>query len=290
VSQASPSAGRLLERGAQELERAGVSRSRWEAEVLLRQAMGCSRETLLADLAEPVEAEAAGYFFQLVDRRRGRVPLQYLLGSQEFWGLTFQVTPAVFIPRPETECLVEEAIRRLGHRPVRVADVGCGSGCVAISIAASLPDSQLYAIDLSPAALAVAGENARRNEVSSRIEFLQGDLLHPLLDRSEPPLLDAVVSNPPYVPEPDLVGLQPEVKDHEPRMALAAGPDGLEIVRRLLPQAESLLVPEGFLLLEIGMGMENKVKSLLAETRLTWQTTVPDLQGFPRVVVAQKTE
>jgi len=288
VSQASPSAGRLLERGAQELERAGVSRSRWEAEVLLRQAMGCSRETLLADLAEPVEAEAAGYFFQLVDRRRGRVPLQYLLGSQEFWGLTFQVTPAVFIPRPETECLVEEAIRRLGHRPVRVADVGCGSGCVAISIAASLPDSQLYAIDLSPAALAVAGENARRNEVSSRIEFLQGDLLHPLLDRSEPPLLDAVVSNPPYVPEPDLVGLQPEVKDHEPRMALAAGPDGLEIVRRLLPQAESLLVPEGFLLLEIGMGMENKVKSLLAETRLTWQTTVPDLQGFPRILVAQQ--
>jgi len=290
VSQASPSAGRLLERGAQELERAGVSRSRWEAEVLLRQAMGCSRETLLADLAEPVEAEAAGYFFQLVDRRRGRVPLQYLLGSQEFWGLTFQVTPAVFIPRPETECLVEEAIRRLGHRPVRVADVGCGSGCVAISIAASLPDSQLYAIDLSPAALAVAGENARRNEVSSRIEFLQGDLLHPLLDRSEPPLLDAVVSNPPYVPEPDLVGLQPEVKDHEPRLALAAGPDGLDVVRRLLPQAESLLVPGGFLLLEIGMGMENKVKSLLAETRLTWQTTVPDLQGFPRVVVAQKTE
>ena len=288
MSQASPSAGRLLERGAQELERAGVSRSRWEAEVLLRQAMGCSRETLLADLAEPVEAEAAGYFFQLVDRRRGRVPLQYLLGSQEFWGLTFQVTPAVFIPRPETECLVEEAIRRLGHRPVRVADVGCGSGCVAISIAASLPASQLYAIDLSPAALAVAGENARRNEVSSRIEFLQGDLLHPLLDRSEPPLLDAVVSNPPYVPEPDLVGLQPEVKDHEPRMALAAGPDGLEIVRRLLPQAESLLVPEGFLLLEIGMGMENKVKSLLAETRLTWQTTVPDLQGFPRILVAQQ--
>jgi len=288
VSQASPSAGRLLERGAQELERAGVSRSRWEAEVLLRQAMGCSRETLLADLAEPVEAEAAGYFFQLVDRRRGRVPLQYLLGSQEFWGLTFQVTPAVFIPRPETECLVEEAIRRLGHRPVRVADVGCGSGCVAISIAASLPDSQLYAIDLSPAALAVAGENARRNEVSSRIEFLQGDLLHPLLDRSEPPLLDAVVSNPPYVPEPDLVGLQPEVKDHEPRMALAAGPDGLDVVRRLLPQAESLLVPGGFLLLEIGMGMENKVKSLLAETRLTWQTTVPDLQGFPRILVAQQ--
>jgi release factor glutamine methyltransferase len=288
VSEASPSARRLLERGAQELERAGVSRSRWEAEILLRQAMGCSRERLLADLAEPVEAEAAGYFFQLVERRRGRVPLQYLLGTQEFCGREFQVTPAVFIPRPETEGLVEEAIKRLDDRPVRVADVGCGSGCVAISIAASLPESELYAIDISPAALAVARENARQNDVGSRIEFLQGDLLQPLADRPEPPALDAVVSNPPYVPEPELTGLQPEIKDYEPRIALAAGPDGLAVVRRLLPQAETLLAPGGFLLMEIGLGMETKVKELLSESGLQWETTAPDLQGFPRVVVAQK--
>jgi release factor glutamine methyltransferase len=288
VSKASPSARRLLERGAQELARAGVDRSRWEAEVLLRQAIGCSRETLLAELAEPVEAEAAGYFFQLVDRRRGRVPLQYLLGAQEFWGLEFQVTPAVFIPRPETEGLVEEAVARLGDRPVRVADVGCGSGCVAVSIASSLPQSQLYATDISPAALAVARENATRNGVSSRVEFLQGDLLDPLMGRPTPPVLDAVVSNPPYVPELEMAGLQPEVKEYEPRVALAAGPDGLDIMRRLLPQAESLLAPGGFLLLEIGMGMEQRVKELLTGTALTWQTTVPDLQGFPRVLVAKQ--
>ena len=288
MSTASPSARKLLERGAEELARAGVDRSNWEAEVLLRQATGCSRETLLADLGEPVDAEAAGYFFQLVERRRGRVPLQYLLGSQEFWGLTFQVTPAVFIPRPETEGLVEEAIRRVGDRAARIADVGCGSGCVAISIASSLPNSRVYAIDISPAALAVARDNATRNGVSSRIDFLAGDLLQPLLSQTDPPVLDVVVSNPPYVPEVDLAGLQPEVRDFEPRVALTAGPDGLDVVRRLLPQAETLLAPEGLLMLEIGMGMEQKVKELLGETSLEWVTTVPDLQGFPRVVVAQK--
>jgi release factor glutamine methyltransferase len=258
--------------------------------------MGCSRETLLADLAEPVEAEATGYFFQLVDRRRGRIPLQYLLGSQEFWGLTFQVTPAVFIPRPETEGLVEQTIQRVGDRAARIADVGCGSGCVAISIASSLPNSRVYALEISPAALAVARDNAARNGVSARIDFLQGDLLDPLLNlsntsnRPERPILDVVVSNPPYVPELDLEGLQPEVRDFEPRVALTAGPDGLDVVRRLLPQAESLLAPAGLLMLEIGMGMEQRVKELLGETGLDWVTTVPDLQGFPRILVAQKNQ
>ena len=288
MSTATPSARKLLERGAQELERAGVDRSRWEAEVLLRQAIGCSRETLLADLGEPVDAEAAGYFFQLVDRRRGRVPLQYLLGSQEFWGLTFQVTPAVFIPRPETEGLVEETIRRVGDRAARIADVGCGSGCVAISIASSLPKSHVDAIDISSAAVAVARDNATRNGVSHRIDFFVGDLLQPFLGRPDRLPLDVVVSNPPYVPEVEVGGLQPEVRNFEPRVALTAGPDGLDIVRRLLPQAETLLASEGHLMLEIGMGMEPKVKELLGTSGLRWVTTVPDLQGFPRILIAQK--
>jgi len=250
--------------------------------------MGCSREKLLAELAAPVDAESAGYYFQLVERRRGRVPLQYLLGTQEFWGLTFQVTPAVFIPRPETEGLVEETIRRVGDREARIADVGCGSGCVAISIAHSLPKTHVYAIDISIAALAVARDNATRNEVSSRVDFLGGDLLQPLLDQSPQPALDVVVSNPPYIPEVELPGLQPEIREFEPRVALTAGPDGLDIVRRLLPQAEKLLTPGGLLMLEVGMGMDRKVKELLDESRLEWVTTVPDLQGFPRVVVARK--
>jgi release factor glutamine methyltransferase len=288
VSTATPSARKLLERGAQELEGAGIDRGRWEAEVLLRQAIGCSRERLLADLGEPVDAEAAGYFFQLVDRRRGRVPLQYLLGSQEFWGLTFQVTPAVFIPRPETEGLVEETIRRVGERAARIADVGCGSGCVAISIASSLPKSHVDAIDISPAAVAVARDNATRNRVSHRIDFYVGDLLQPLLGRPDRHPLDVVVSNPPYVPEVEVGGLQPEVRNFEPRIALTAGPDGLDVVRRLLPEAETLLAPGGHLMLEIGMGMEPKVKELFGGSGLKWVTTVPDLQGFPRILIAQK--
>jgi release factor glutamine methyltransferase len=285
VTNSSPSARRLLERGAQELAEAGVEHSHSDAEILLREAIGCSRETLLAHLADPVEAESAGYFFQLLDRRRGRVPLQYLLGVQEFRGLPFQVTPAVFIPRPETEGLVEEAVTRLEGRPARLADVGCGSGCVAISIASELPASQVFATDISPAALAVARENASRNGVGSRIEFLHGDLLEPLSNQA---VLDAVVSNPPYISEVDLVDLQPEVKEYEPRVALAAGPDGLAVVRRLLPQAETVLAPGGLLLLEIGIGMEGQVKELLSGTTLVWQTTVPDLQGIPRVLVAEK--
>jgi release factor glutamine methyltransferase len=211
--------------------------------------------------------------------------LQYLLGVQEFRGLPFQVTPAVFIPRPETEGLVEEAVTRLEGRPARLADVGCGSGCVAISIASELPASQVFATDISPAALAVARENASRNGVGSRIEFLHGDLLEPLSNQA---VLDAVVSNPPYISEVDFVDLQPEVKEYEPRVALAAGPDGLAVVRRLLPQAETVLAPGGLLLLEIGIGMEGQVKELLSGTTLVWQTTVPDLQGIPRVLVAEK--
>ncbi len=285
MNKSSPSTRRLLERGAQELAEAGVEQSHSDAEILLREAIGCSRETLLAHLADPVEAESAGYFFQLLDRRRGRVPLQYLLGVQEFRGLPFQVTPAVYIPRPETEGLVEEAVTRLEGRPVRLADVGCGSGCVAISIASELPDSQVFATDISPAALAVARENATRNGVGSRIEFLHGDLLEPLSNKAA---LDAVVSNPPYISEVDLGDLEPEVKEYEPRVALAAGPDGLAVMRRLLPQAETVLAPGGLLLLEIGIGMEEQVKALLSGTTLVWQATVPDLHGIPRVLVAEK--
>jgi release factor glutamine methyltransferase len=156
---------------------------------------------------------------------------------------------------------------------------------VAISIASELPASQVFATDISPAALAVARENASRNGVGSRIEFLHGDLLEPLSNQA---VLDAVVSNPPYISEVDLVDLQPEVKEYEPRVALAAGPDGLAVVRRLLPQAETVLAPGGLLLLEIGIGMEGQVKELLSGTTLVWQTTVPDLQGIPRVLVAEK--
>jgi release factor glutamine methyltransferase len=284
--EAPPRAWKLLERGAHELERGGVTQSRWEAELLLRHALGWTREFLLAHPDEPVQAEAAGHFFQLVERRRGRVPLQYLLGVQEFWGMEFRVTPAVLIPRPETEGLVEQALLRLGGRPAKVADVGCGSGCIAVVLASELPEAEIYATDISPAALAVARENAVRQGVGDRIEFLPGDLMEPLYAKGL--RLDAVVSNPPYLIESEMNTLAPEVKEHEPRLALAAGSDGLGVITRLLPQAGELLAEDGLLLLEIGVGMERQAKELVAENGLVWESTVPDLQGIPRVLVAKK--
>lgn len=288
------SARRLMERGAHELQQAGVSGSRFEAELLLRHALGCSREILLARLDESVPPEAAGHFFQIVERRRGRVPTQYLVGAQEFWGLEFRVTPDVLIPRPETEGLVEETLRRLARsHAVQLADVGCGSGCIAASLAFELPEARVFATDISPAALAVARENALRLGVGERIQFLPGDLLEPLMrltgKTGKPAVhLDAVVSNPPYLREEEMDSLSPEVRDHEPRIALAGGRDGLAVVRRLIPEAETLLAAGGLLLMEIGAGMESAVKRLLAGTTLSWEATARDLQGLPRVIVARK--
>ncbi len=238
---ASPSAQKLLERGAHELENVGIADGRWEAERLLRHALGWTREFLLAHPEETVHAEASGHFFQLVERRKGREPLQYILGKQEFWGMDLRVTPAVLIPRPETEGLVEEVVARLRDRRAQVVDVGCGSGCIALALASELPDARIYATEISPAALAVARENARRHEMNPRIEFLQGDLLEPLAKKELEGTIDVVATNPPYLTDSDMKSLEPEVRDYEPRLALEAGMDGLAVVRRLIPQAKCIL-------------------------------------------------
>ena len=280
------SAQLLLERGTAELERVGISEARFESELLLRHALGCTREWLFARLNEPVAPEVAGHFFQLLERRRSRVPVQHLLGAQEFFGLSFRVTPAVLIPRPETEGVVEEALVELrGRERPRVADVGCGSGCIAIALAKSRPDAEVIAIDTSAAALAVARENARVHAVSERLDFLVGNLLEPLLD--DPGTLDVVASNPPYVSDSDLEGLEPEVGEHEPRLALAGGQDGLAIIGRLLPQAQRVLRPGAALVLEIGQGQDARVSELVVEAGLDLVRVVPDLAGIPRVVVAR---
>jgi len=279
------SAGRLLERGASELERVGVADSRIQAELLLRHALGCSRESLLARLHEPVPAEASGHFFQLVERRRGRVPVQYVVGTQEFYGLSFRVTPAVLIPRPESEGLVEEAVGELGDtHESRIVDVGCGSGCITVAIAHTLAKAELVAIDQSPAALAIAQENALRHGVASRIEFLEGNLLVPLQTGD----VDAIVSNPPYVPDDELETLEPEVSEHEPRQALSGGKDGLSVIERLLPEAGKALRHGGFFFMEIGHDQDERVRELVTKAGLEHLRTVPDLTGIPRIVVAKK--
>ena len=211
--------------------------------------------------------------------------MQYITGLQEFYGLTLKVTPAVLIPRPETEHLVEAVLQRLPvNRPLRIADIGTGSGAIAIALAAHLPKATITALDISPDALAVAANNAREHNLSDHIRFLQSDLLSAL--DPEAGTFDAIVSNPPYVAETDRPTLHPQVRDYEPAAALFAGETGLDIYHRLIPHAYNALKPNGLLALEIGHDQQASIAALLQP----WHNLsfIYDLQQIPRVAVAQR--
>jgi len=268
--------------------------ARSDAELLLLHSLRISRATLLAHPGREVSAREQAAFQALIDRRMRCEPVQYITGRQEFYGLLLEVTPAVLIPRPETEHLVEAVLHLLpADRPVRIADVGTGSGAIAIALAAHLPQARITALDLSTAALGVAAANAATHGVEGRIQLLHSDLLTALESESpatqgEAHSFDAIVSNPPYVPESDGPGLHPQVRDHEPATALFAGADGLEIYRRLIPQAWIALRSGGLLALEIGHGQRNALSDLLSG----WIEVHfhQDLAGIPRVAVARKPE
>jgi release factor glutamine methyltransferase len=216
--------------------------------------------------------------------------VQYITGHAEFFGLMFAAIPEVLIPRPETEHLVEEALRLVKIRqdsssgPIRIADIGTGTGAIAVALAHSLPDARITAMDISPKALAIAHTNAKNNQVADRVEFLEGDLLAPLAGRT----FSIVASNPPYIPLSDKPSLSVEVRDHEPHLALFAGYDGLLILRRLIPDALTVLEPGGWLLMEIGYGQQPAVEKLLEEAQYVGVHFIPDYQGIPRVACAQR--
>jgi release factor glutamine methyltransferase len=225
-------------------------------------------------------AEQISKFDGWVARRVRQEPVQYILGETEFYGLTFKVTPDVLIPRPETEHLVEAALERVPHDAVvRVCDVGTGSGAIAVALAHALPRAEVTALDISVVALEIAKENAARHGVGGRIRFVESDLLSAV--RSE--RFDVVVSNPPYVRDDEV--LEAQVLEFEPRGALFAGPTGLEVYERLIPQAREALNPGGWLLMEIGHGQRDALADLLRD----WDGVefVPDLQGILRVAIAQ---
>ncbi len=250
---------------------------RLEAEVLLAHATGLTRTVLLAHPERPLTADERTRYEDLLARRRAGVPLPYLTGRVEFFGLEFTVTPEVLIPRPETETLVERALARA---PQTVVDVGTGSGCVAVALAVRLPRARLYATDLSRAALRVAAENARRHGVADRIHFLQADLASPLRGP-----VDLVVSNPPYVAEEEWASLPESVREYEPRLALDGGPGGLSVVRRLLADAARLLRPGGALLVEIGAGQGPHAVALARATFPKAYIRIhPDLAGRDRIL------
>lgn len=246
--------------------------------------LNCDRAYLYAHPEKNLrDDETVRYETVLSQRMRG-VPAQYITGHQEFWGMDFIVSPAVLIPRPETEHVVETVLELVkGQSPLRMVDVGTGSGCIALALAKELPAAEIHATDISPEALEIARANAARHQVEDRIQFYETDLLAGL----NPPF-DLVVSNPPYVGESEEDQVQLEVRKFEPRAAVFGGPIGIEMIARLIPQAHAALRPCGWLVLEVSGTIASRVCELLSGWDET--NTVPDLQSIPRVVRARKSE
>jgi release factor glutamine methyltransferase len=271
------------------LAAAGVGSPRMNAEVLLMFILACDRAYLFAHPERELSAEEKARYEEALTQRARGVPAQYITGHQEFWGMDFIVTPAVLIPRPETEHVIETVLHLSNvvrasspGSPTRIVDVGTGSGCIAIALARELPQSEMHATDISPAALEVAQANAARYQFETRIRFHQTDLLQGL----DPATFDFVVSNPPYVGESEEDQVQLEVRKFEPRNAVFAGATGLEVIERLIPQAHAMLKPGGWLIIEISGTIADRVKHLLS----TWEQVhmTNDLQDIPRVAAAQK--
>ena len=294
-----------LKEGMSRLRAAGVPSHTLATELLLMHALGRDRTWLYTHPEGFLDVTDAEKYLALIARRAAGEPTQYLTGQQEFWGLEFEVTPAVLIPRPETEHVMEVALARLGPRgfkihldtgepreKLRVADVGTGSGCLAVALAWELPHAEVFATDISAAALQVAGRNAARHNVADRIHFLHTNVLDSLGDESKTGIgklqsFDLIVSNPPYVGRADASQLQREVRDFEPHEALFAGPTGVEMYARLIEEAGRLLRPGGILVLELGYNSAEHVRAIFAGQKC-WTNVAftNDLAGIPRVAAA----
>jgi release factor glutamine methyltransferase len=314
-----------LKQGISQLRDAHVPSFTLAAELLLLHVLGRDRTWIYSHPEEEISEADAGRYFALLARRAVGEPTQHLTGRQEFWGLEFEVTPDVLIPRPETEHVIEVALDRLAIREIRagrkqtlsgeglqIADIGTGCGCIAIALAKELPGATIYATDISNAALAVARRNAERHSVSDRIHFIQSNLLDrvsvavaqhaaPLLGThpsaathqssvaSHPsPLLDLIASNPPYIGRREAATLMREVRDHEPEIALYGGEEGYELYAELIAQAAAHLKPGGILVLELGHNSLPAVQPLLDAPAWTNVGVTNDLAGIPRVIAAER--
>ncbi|MGB2621884.1 MAG: peptide chain release factor N(5)-glutamine methyltransferase [Candidatus Acidiferrum sp.] len=314
-----------LKQGISQLRDAGVPSFTLAAEILLLHTLGRDRTWLYAHPEELISESDTQRFHKLLSRRANGEPTQHLTGKQEFWGLEFEVTPDVLIPRPETEHLIEVALDRLAVREIRagrkqtltgegleIADVGTGSGCIAIALANELPGARIVATDISPAALAIARRNAARHNLSDRIQFLESNLLDgatvgaryivPLqrdpaantedespVPTHQPLFFDLIVSNPPYIGRRESESLMREVRDHEPEIALYGGEEGYEFYAGLIAQAAAHLKPGGLLVLELGHNSLSAVQPLLDLPNWTNAGVTKDLAGIDRVISAERT-
>jgi release factor glutamine methyltransferase len=275
---------RLLEWTEDFLRKKGFESPRLEAQILLAHALGCKKIDLYVRHDEEPAEDRRTAFRETIKKRAEGMPVAYLVGHREFYSLEFAVSPAVLIPRPETETLVMEALRRL--KPLespRVLDLGTGSGAIAVAIARQHKTARITAVDVSSAALAVAASNAQRHGVADRITFLEGDLFVPVAGET----FDLIVSNPPYIADAELASLDVGVREFEPRAALAGGPDGLDFYRRIAADVPNYLAAGGAILVEIGATQEAAVRDLFA-ARLDPDTSFKDSAGRPRVVTAKR--
>jgi release factor glutamine methyltransferase len=294
-----------LKNGIARLREADVPSFTLAAELLLLHALGRNRSWIYAHPEETLSDDEAQCYFALVARRAAGEPTQHLTGKQEFWGLEFEVTPDVLIPRPETEHVIEVALDRLAVRELRagraqktdgaglqIADIGTGSGCIAVALAKELPVANFIATDISPAALVVAQRNAQRHGVADRIRFLESNLLDAFPStsaaRHSPPSFDLIVSNPPYIGRRETDSLAREVREHEPASALYGGEEGYELYADLIAQSARFLKRGGILVVELGHNSLPAVQPLLDSTHWINVGVTNDLAGIPRVLAAER--
>ncbi|MGH6917003.1 MAG: peptide chain release factor N(5)-glutamine methyltransferase, partial [Geminicoccaceae bacterium] len=275
----------LIARLAARLATVGIEDARAEAWLLLAAATGRERAALVVGESAAVGPAAQARLEELLRRRLAREPMAYILGEKEFWSLRFAVGPAVLIPRPDSETAIEAALARVPDRtaPLRILDLGTGSGCLLLALLSELPSATGIGVDASAEALAVAEANARRLGLAARALFAAGDW-----GRGLDGPFDLIVSNPPYVREPDWPGLQPEIRGFEPRAALLAGPDGLDAYRALAPDCLRLLATDGTLALEIGLGQAAAVRAILAAHGLDVVERCRDLAGLERCLIVRR--
>ena len=284
--------GETLDSAIPRLTAAHVPSPRMNAELLLMFTLACDRAYLYGHPERELTGEEQSRYDDVLSQRSQGIPAQYITGHQEFWGMDLIVSPAVLIPRPETEHVIETVLARLeqarvgrthlSDKSMHIVDVGIGSGCIALALAKELPQAEIHATEISPAALEIARANATRHQLEHRIHFHETDLLAGMDENA----FDFVVSNPPYVGESEEEHVQLEVRKFEPRNAVFAGPKGLEIIERLVPQAREVLKPGGWLVIEISGTIAKQVRELLAG----WENVqiTNDLQGIPRVASARK--
>ena len=276
----------LLAATAEFFQKKGLDSPRLDAQILLAHVLKCSKIDLMVRYGEePTDGQRAA-FRELVRQRSEHWPTAYLTGHREFYMLAMEVSPAVLIPRPDTETLVLAVLGELKAKPsATILDLGTGSGCIAVSLAKHAPGARVTAVDVSPDALIVAKRNAATHAVEGRVSFLQGDLFAPVSGR-----FDVIASNPPYIAPGEFASLSPEVRDHEPRIALDGGPDGLNFYRRIAAGAGAFLAPGGVVFVEIGSTQDESVRAIFAAAGYAVSPTIRDAGKRPRVIQAHLTE